>query len=217
MWHFRLALFQIFLCQEVVVALIFFVVVTIVHCPSSLAVPLLFPLLLIVFCPPLTSSILSGKVIIILSFRIQSNDDCLPFICSLLVFGKNPDFVNSTLLNVIVHPCPPSFPFFPCIIAQCFFVALFSYANWLFLSYLPLLFPHLTCLSLWTGCDFNFELCLSNFLSNKHCTTGSSFVSVQVCVCPITLAATALCCPALFRSTLTSCSGPTDSFLDLFI
>ena len=130
MWHFRLALFQIFLCQEVVVALIFFVVVTIVHCPSSLAVPLLFPLLLIVSCPPpLASSILSGKVIIILSFRIQSNDDCLPFICSLLVFGKNPDFVNSTLLNVIVHPCPPSFPFFPCIIAQCFCVALFSYAN----------------------------------------------------------------------------------------
>ena len=61
---------------------------------------------------PLASSILSGKVIIILSFRIQSNDDCLPFICSLLVFGKNPDFVNSTLLNVIVHPCPhPSHSF----------------------------------------------------------------------------------------------------------
>ena len=129
MWRFRLVLFQLFLCQEVVVALIFFVVVTIVHCPSSLAVPLLFPLLLIVSCPPLASSILSGKVIIILSFRIHSNDDCLPFICSLLVFEKNPDFVNSTSLNVIVHPCPPSFPFFPCIIAQCFFVALFSYAN----------------------------------------------------------------------------------------
>ena len=87
----------------------------------------------------------------------------------------------------------PNIPFFPCIIAQFFCVALSPYANWL-LSYLPLLSPHSTCLSLWTGCDFNFELCLSNFLLTKHCTTGSSFVSVQVCVCPSTLAATALCC-----------------------
>ena len=58
------------------------------------------------FLPPLASSILSGKVISILSFRIQSNNDCLPFICSLLMFRNNLDFVNSTLLNVVVHPRP---------------------------------------------------------------------------------------------------------------